>query len=132
VSGSAVVNVHHTNPDTSILSALTLHYLRTHHIAVQIPNAAWRSFLVEGLHFQPFELGLISIVGSLFSSIGLIAYKKFFMGTGWRKIYIVTSTLTCLFSIMQLLLIFRVNKRSVTHSLSQSVSQYILLHYATT
>jgi BT1 family len=118
-------NAHHTNPNASLLPALTLN-LHDHHTALQIPNAAWRSFLVEGLHFQPFELGLIAIVGSLFSSIGLIAYKRFFMGTGWRKIYIVTSTLTCIFSIMQLLLIFRVNKRSV----SQSV--YNALLYNTT
>ena len=78
---------------------------------VQIPNAAWRSFLVEGLHFEPFHLGLIAIVGSLFSSCGLIAYKRYFMGTGWRKIYRVTTSLTCFFSIVQLLLITRVNKR---------------------
>ncbi|KAG5189126.1 Biopterin transport-related protein BT1 [Tribonema minus] len=77
----------------------------------QVPNAAWRSFLVEGLKFESFDLGLIGIVGSLFSSCGLIAYKRCFMGTGWRTIYRVTTTLTCFFSVVQLLLIFRVNQR---------------------
>lgn len=77
----------------------------------QVPNAAWRSFLVEGLGFGNLDLGLIGIAGSLFSSCGLIAYKRFFMGTGWRKIYMVTSSLTFFFSMVQLLLIFRVNRR---------------------
>eukprot|EP00612_Vaucheria_litorea_P000404 CAMPEP_0171455000 /NCGR_PEP_ID=MMETSP0945-20130129/2069_1 /TAXON_ID=109269 /ORGANISM="Vaucheria litorea, Strain CCMP2940" /LENGTH=592 /DNA_ID=CAMNT_0011980151 /DNA_START=81 /DNA_END=1859 /DNA_ORIENTATION=+ len=77
----------------------------------QVPNAAWRSFLVEGLEFDNLDLGLISICGSMFSSFGLIAYKTYFMGTSWPKIYRLTTCLVCFFSLFQLMLIFRVNKK---------------------
>ncbi|CAM9303937.1 unnamed protein product [Phaeothamnion confervicola] len=76
---------------------------------MQIPNAAWRSFLVEGLGFSSYNLGLLSVVGSLFSSVGLVAYKRYFFRTSWRSIYMCTTAFNVLFSAMQLGLILRLN-----------------------
>ncbi|CAM9881879.1 unnamed protein product [Discosporangium mesarthrocarpum] len=76
---------------------------------LQVPNAAWRSFLVEGLGFTSYELGLLSICGSLFASAGLLAYKRWFFNTSWRQIYFWATLLVSVFSVLQILLILRVN-----------------------
>mmetsp|Transcript_17770 Transcript_17770/g.25927 ORF Transcript_17770/g.25927 Transcript_17770/m.25927 type:complete len:527 (-) Transcript_17770:480-2060(-) len=77
----------------------------------QIPNAAWSSFLIDGIHMSDFQLGLISISGSVFSWVGLVVYKKFFFRSNWRAIYLWTTIFTMFFSILQLLLIFRINRK---------------------
>jgi len=78
---------------------------------MQIPNSAWSTFLIEGLHFTDFSLGILSISGSVFSWIGLVVYRKFFFHSNWRQIYIWTTTFTMFFSITQLILIFGLNKK---------------------
>ena len=46
--------------------------------------------------------------------LGIIAYKRFFFGLSWRTLYIFTTVLTTIFSSLQFMLIFRVN-RTVFH-----------------
>mmetsp|Transcript_11523 Transcript_11523/g.14959 ORF Transcript_11523/g.14959 Transcript_11523/m.14959 type:complete len:517 (-) Transcript_11523:204-1754(-) len=78
---------------------------------LQLPNAAWSSFLIDGLKFSDFSLGVLSTSGSIFSWIGLVVYKKYFFNSSWRAVYIWTTFLNGIMSISQLLLIFRVNQR---------------------
>ncbi|CAM9611590.1 unnamed protein product [Ectocarpus sp. 6 AP-2014] len=77
---------------------------------LQVPNAAWRSFLVIGLSFSNFELGVLGVIGSLMASLGLLAYKKWFFHSSWRKLYVWTTLIVSFFSAFQILLILRVNK----------------------
>ncbi|CAM9195436.1 unnamed protein product [Chrysoparadoxa australica] len=77
--------------------------------AFQIPNGAWRSFMIDGLGFSNFALGLIGLMGTLFSSAGLVVYRTFFFKSSWRGIYFWTTLVVVVFSVLQLLLIFRIN-----------------------
>lgn len=46
----------------------------------------------------------------LFIFLGFLAYKKYFFETSWRKIYIYTTGIAALFSVLQLTLIYRWNR----------------------
>ncbi|CAN0040329.1 unnamed protein product [Heterosigma akashiwo] len=78
---------------------------------MQIPNAAWSSFLIDGLNFSDFSIGVISVTGSVVSWLGLVVYKKFFFNTNWRGIYLWTTLITMFFSVLQLVLIFQLNQK---------------------
>lgn len=52
--------------------------------ALQLTNGAWMNFLVEGLHFSAWQIGLVSIVGSIMSWLGIMTYEKFFFASNWR------------------------------------------------
>ena len=75
----------------------------------QIPNMAMKNFLVKGLEFTDFDLGLIGIASATFGWLGLIIYKEFFFNTSWRRIYIGTTLIGLVFSLLQLVLILRYN-----------------------
>lgn len=75
----------------------------------QIPNSAWTNFLVIGLGFTDFELGILTICGAAIYWLGMILYKQFFFETSWRMIYIVTGLISALFSVGQIILILRLN-----------------------
>ena len=77
--------------------------------ALQIQNPTWNEFLVDGLKFTNWMLGVLGIAGSIFSWLGIIAYRKFFCNVSWRNIYIWTTLIVMFFTIFQILLIFRVN-----------------------
>jgi BT1 family len=42
--------------------------------ALQLTNAAWMNFLVEGLQFSAWQIGIVSIVGSVMAWLGIITY----------------------------------------------------------
>ena len=75
----------------------------------QIPNAAWTNFLVIGLGFTDFELGMLTVATACLFWLGMIVYKAFFFNSSWRNIYIATTLLNFLFSIGQIVLILRLN-----------------------
>jgi len=77
----------------------------------QVPNAAWTNFLVAGLGFTDFEIGMITVSSTIFLWLGMIIFKTFFFQTSWRKIFIYTTGIGVCFSIMQLLLTLRLNSR---------------------
>eukprot|EP01038_Epipyxis_sp_PR26KG_P011220 gene11220-15055_t len=84
-------------------------FLYTYEV-MQIPNAAWTNFLVDGLDFTDFELGLMSIAAALLYWFGMIIFKTFFFNSSWRMIYFFTTTVNFVFSIGQVLLVLRLNK----------------------
>eukprot|EP01038_Epipyxis_sp_PR26KG_P012294 gene12294-16485_t len=77
----------------------------------QIPNVAWQSFLQLGLNFEPWILGLTVIIGTFMTFAGILAYKYFFFKASWRSIYIWSVCLTTFFALLQLMLIFQINKK---------------------
>ena len=78
---------------------------------LQTPNVAWNSYLQLTLNFPAWFLGMITLVGSVMTFLGIVIYKRFFMKSSWRSIYVVSSVLTTAFSCMQLMLIFQWNER---------------------
>jgi MFS family permease len=78
--------------------------------ALYLTNPAWKSFLVETLSFSNFELGMLTLVGTILSYFGIVAYKKYFFNSSWRSIYVWTTTVSAIFSLFQLILVLRWNK----------------------
>lgn len=74
-----------------------------------IPNAAWSNFLILGLKFTPWMLGIMFMVATVFSWLGITFYRTFLMAYSWRWVYIISTTLGVIFSVLQLMLIFRIN-----------------------
>lgn len=72
---------------------------------LQVGNAAWREYLVTVLHFTSCQLNLILITAYILLYLGILAYKYFFIQWSWRKVYIVTTLLNGVFSVLQILLI---------------------------
>ena len=76
-----------------------------------LSNPAWNSFLVYGLGFTNFYLGLLTIVGSVISYFALVFYRYFLFDTPWRKIYLFTGFIGFVFSCLQLILVFQINEK---------------------
>ena len=76
----------------------------------QIPNQAWTNFLIEGLDFSDFEIGMLTFASAIFYWIGLILFKELYFDTGWQWVYIYTTIIGGVFSFLQVLLVLRVNQ----------------------
>lgn len=77
---------------------------------LQTPNVAWNSYLQLTLKFPAWFIGFVALVGSMMTFLGIVCYKRYFFRSSWRSIYVVSSSLTTLFSCMQLILIFQWNR----------------------
>lgn len=75
-------------------------FIYTYYV-LQVPNSAWTNFLVEGLNFTDFELGILSISGAVLFWLGMFVFKVFFFSTSWRYIYLFTSLVNFIFSMAQ-------------------------------
>mmetsp|Transcript_19579 Transcript_19579/g.23989 ORF Transcript_19579/g.23989 Transcript_19579/m.23989 type:complete len:714 (-) Transcript_19579:150-2291(-) len=97
---------------------------------MQLTNAAWMNFLVEGLDFSAWMIGLVGTSGTLMTWMGITVYKNFFFGSNWREIYFWCTTLASLIAIAQVILVFGINK-SVFHvsDIVFSVGDDVLLEF---
>ena len=68
------------------------------------------NFLVEGLEFTAWEIGIVSIVGSIMAWFGIMTYKRFFFASNWRIVYFWCTTLASVIALGQLILVFGLNK----------------------
>ncbi|GAB5036228.1 folate biopterin transporter [Nannochloropsis oceanica] len=75
-----------------------------------VPNSVWTIFLVEGLHFTEWNIGLMGLLGSILGACGASMYRLCFMHVSWRKIFVFTSLIMAGMNCLTLLLVFRVNK----------------------
>jgi len=73
--------------------------------SMQVGNAAWRDYLSFVLKFSSFDLNLILITAMFLLYLGVLAYKYFLINWSWRKVYILTTLLNGVFSLLQVLLI---------------------------
>ncbi|CAN0412514.1 unnamed protein product, partial [Scytosiphon promiscuus] len=76
-----------------------------------VPNIAWQSYLQLSLHFEPYMLGFMAAAGSVMTCLGVTAYKAYFFHISWRLIYGWSVMVTSVFSALQLVLIFGLNRR---------------------
>ena len=74
-----------------------------------LSNPAWNSFLVDGLDFSNFFLGLLTVGAAILSYTALVLYKKYLFNVSWRYIYLGGTALSAVFSILQLILVFQWN-----------------------
>ncbi|GMI24020.1 hypothetical protein TeGR_g414 [Tetraparma gracilis] len=77
--------------------------------ALQIANAAWMSFLVDGIDFAAWEIGALGTFASLATWFGIWAYQKWFFSTSWRMVFVICSIVNCIVGLLQLVLITRTN-----------------------
>jgi hypothetical protein len=70
-----------------------------------VQNPAWNSFLVAGLDFSNFDIGMLTFAGAVLSYFALIIYKRYLFETSWRKIYFGTTAILVAFSCLQLVLV---------------------------
>ena len=87
-----------------------LSFIFTYYV-MQIPNQAWTNFLVIGLGFTDFDIGLLTVASTVFLWVGMIIYKRYFFNTSWRQVYIWTTALGAIFSFLQILLILGINRK---------------------
>lgn len=66
--------------------------------------------MVVGLSFSDAQLGYLTITSAIVGCVGYLSFKIFFFYSSWRRIYIGTGFVSFCFSIMQCMLILRVNK----------------------
>lgn len=75
----------------------------------QIPNASWDNFLIVGLNFTDFDLGLLKLTSAILYFLGIVVFKLYLFDMSWRKVFICTTFVGILFSIAQVILILRLN-----------------------
>jgi BT1 family len=73
---------------------------------MQVGNAAWKEYLVTVQNFTSCQLNLLLIVSFILLYFGILAYKYYFIFWSWRKVYIFTTILNGIFSMLQILLIY--------------------------
>ena len=78
---------------------------------LQVPNASWTNFLVVGLRFSDYEVGIIGVAGCVFQWLGMVVFHLFFFRTPWRRVFLFTTAVNIFFSLLQILLILRVNQK---------------------
>jgi hypothetical protein len=44
--------------------------------ALMVPNAAWSNFLIDGLDFSDWMIGLVTIAGATFAWLGTSAIRR--------------------------------------------------------
>ena len=70
-----------------------------------VSNPGWSNFLYLALNFTNFEFGMLGTVASLLGAAGLWAYEQYFARSRWRFLYLWTSLLGGLFSVLQICLV---------------------------
>lgn len=73
---------------------------------LQVGNSAWREFLTTVLHFTSCQLNLMLVSAYILLYLGILAYKYYLIAWSWRKVYIITTLINGVFSILQVLLIY--------------------------
>lgn len=72
---------------------------------LQVGNGAWKQFLRTTLGFTASQLNAIYIASCVLIYLGILTYKYYLIQFSWRFVYIVTTLLNGIFSILQVLLI---------------------------
>ncbi|GMH59211.1 hypothetical protein TrRE_jg5666, partial [Triparma retinervis] len=72
---------------------------------LQIGNSAWKQYLVSTLGFTSVELNSLLIASYVLLYVGVMAYKYYFIKWSWRSVYIITTAINGVLSMLQILLI---------------------------
>jgi len=72
---------------------------------LQVSNSAWKQFLKTNLGFSACQLNMLLATAYILLYVGVWTYKTFMIHWSWRKVYITTTLLNGVFSILQVLLV---------------------------
>jgi hypothetical protein len=97
--------------------------------ALQLTNAAWMNFLVEGLKFSAWQIGIVSVVGSVMAWFGIMTYKRFFFASNWRIVYFWCTTLAAVIALGQIILVFGWNRRMGIPDIWFSMGDDVLVEF---
>jgi MFS family permease len=78
---------------------------------MQLGNVSWNSYLQLTLGFGNFEIGTLIVMANAMTLAGVLVYRRFFLHTSLLKIYTWTTLVPLVFSFLQLLLIFQINRK---------------------
>jgi MFS family permease len=76
-----------------------------------LQNPAWNSFLVAGLGFSNFDIGLLTLAGAILSYFALVVYKRYLFDVSWRLVYLFSTFISFVFTCLQLVLVFQLNTK---------------------
>jgi hypothetical protein len=98
--------------------------------SLQLSNPAWNNFLESQLHFEASDFSYINLAGAILSFVSLMVYTKYLDKVSWRSIYVFTTMIVLVFSVLQLVLLFDlIPQRSMQFWFSmgdQAVSQFVI------
>mmetsp|Transcript_13840 Transcript_13840/g.27597 ORF Transcript_13840/g.27597 Transcript_13840/m.27597 type:complete len:760 (+) Transcript_13840:90-2369(+) len=97
--------------------------------AMQLTNAAWMNFLVEGLEFKAWMIGIVGVVGSIMSWFGIMTYEKFFFGSNWRIVYFWCTSIASAIAVAQIVLVTGVNRRFGLSDIAFSMGDDVLIEF---
>jgi len=97
--------------------------------AMQLTNPAWMNFLVDGLEFKGWMIGVVGVVGSFMAWLGILAYEKYFFSASWRVVFFWCTTLAAIISLGQILLVFGINKRWGIPDIYFSMGDDVLIEF---
>jgi BT1 family len=97
--------------------------------ALQLTNAAWMNFLVEGLNFSAWQIGIVSIVGSVMAWFGIMTYERFFFASNWRVVYFWCTTLAAIIALGQIILVFGLNRKMGIPDIWFSMGDDVLVEF---
>lgn len=72
---------------------------------LQVNNAAWKQFLKTTLGFTANDLNIILVFTYALMYFGILAYKYCMLQWSWRSVYLLTTALGAVLSLLQVLLI---------------------------
>jgi hypothetical protein len=81
--------------------------------AFALHNSAWGNYLKTAYHFDAFQYGSMSAIGASVTFLGIYVYRYCIMNTydhSWHQVYYFAGFIMCLFSILNILLVFNVNE----------------------
>ena len=97
--------------------------------ALQWTNASWMNFLVDGLQFKAWMIGIVGVFGSIMAWVGILVYEKYFFASNWRIVFFWCTTLATIISLGQILLVFRVNKKLGISDIYFSLGDDVLVEF---
>ena len=97
--------------------------------ALQLTNPAWMNFLVEGLDFAAWQIGLVGVAGSIMAWFGIMLYKEFFFASNWRIVFFWCTSLASIIALGQLILVFGLNEKIGINDIFFSMGDDVLIEF---
>ncbi|TFJ83010.1 hypothetical protein NSK_005698 [Nannochloropsis salina CCMP1776] len=93
---------------------------------VHLPNSPWDLFLIKGLGFSEWRMGLLGLVGTVMTALGAWFYRSCLMHVSWRKVLGVALVLMTGLDLVLLLTVFRINVKWGIPDLAFILGQNVL------
>lgn len=77
---------------------------------LQVGNAAWTQYMYTSLKFTALEINSFSVCATVLLYLGVMYYRSYLLSWSWRTVFILSSSLNVFFSVLQILLLLKVNR----------------------